>query len=99
MRGILICVESRREESQSKAQGPIYFAIDSLTQTLAVNQCSRLASLSSRVPPTTLRASSKALEETELRCLGDVEDCISLVDDHFDVIENTGYIKDAAEDS
>ena len=28
----------------------------------------------------------------ELVCSG------SLVDDHFDVIENTGYIKDAAED-
>ena len=60
-----MCVESRRKESQGRAQGPIYVAIDSLTQTLAVNKCSRLASLSSRVPSTTLRASSKALERSD----------------------------------
>ena len=64
---ILICVESERWESQGGAQGPIYVGIDSLTQTLAVKHCSRLASSSFRVPWTTLRASSKALEARKLR--------------------------------
>ena len=37
-------------------------------------------------------------EKTEIRYLGDVENCGSLVADSNDVVGNTGYITDAAED-